>query len=116
MSQENTTTWSAARQERKYRRFNLTCSVHLKSLCGDLDAEVNAVSRNVSVGGLFLDVPLPIPQHSSVSFVLLLRGFPMIRPIELIGEGEIVRVETSRLGAGFGIAVKYTTPITQFER
>ena len=42
-------------------------------------------------------------------------GPPIIRPIELAGEGEVVRVEAGGLEAGFGIAVKSTTPITPFE-
>ncbi len=115
MGQQENTTWSIVRHERKYRRFKLTYPVHLKVLCGELVSEVLAVSRNVSVGGLLLDAPLPIPEHISVNFVLILQGPPMIRPIELAGTGEVVRVEPRGLEAGFGIAVEYTTPIFQFE-
>jgi len=50
-----------------------------------------------------------------VSFVLILRGPPIIHPIELAGEGEVVRVESVGHEPGFGIAVKCTNPITQFE-
>jgi hypothetical protein len=115
MDRQDNTTWSAARQERQYRRFKLTYPVHLKFLCGEVASEADAVSRNVSIGGLLLDAPLLIPQHSSVSFVLILRGPPIIRPIELSCEGEVVRVELGGLEGGFGIAVKYTTLITQSE-
>ena len=115
MYRQQNTTWSTVRHERKYRRFKLTYPVHLKFLSGELASEVDAVSRNVSIGGLLFDAPFPIPEHSSVSFVLILRGPPIIRPIELAGEGEVVRVELGGLETGFGIAVKCTNPITQFE-
>jgi len=115
MDPQDNTTWSTVRHERKYRRFTLAYPVHLKFLCGELVSEVDAVSRNVSIGGLLLDAPLPIPQHSQVGFVLILRGPPMIRPIELAGTGEVVRVEPRGIEGEFGIAVKYTSPITQFE-
>jgi hypothetical protein len=81
----------------------------------ELVSEVDTVSRNVSVGGLFLEAPLPIPEFSSVSFVLILRSRQFDLPIELAGEGEVVRVEPIGPGAGFGIAVKCTSPINQLE-
>jgi len=115
MDRQDNTTCSSARQERKYRRFKLTYPVHVKFRSGELVSEVDAVSRNVSVGGLLIEAPLLIPQYSSVSFVLILRGPPIIRPIELAGEGEVLRVEPSEPEAGFRIAVKYTSPITQLE-
>jgi hypothetical protein len=82
---------------------------------GELISEVDAVSRDVSVGGLFLETPLPIAEFSSVSFVLILRGHQFDLPIELAGEGEVVRVEPIGLEAGFGIAVKCRRPINQLE-
>ena len=115
MSRQDNTTWSTDRQERKYRRFKLRCPVHLTFVSGELASEVDALSRDVSIGGLLLDAPLLIPQNSSLTFVLILRGPPITRPIELAGEGEVVRVEAGGLEARFGIAVKYTSPITQFE-
>ena len=98
-----------------YRRFELRYPVHLTFRSGELVSEVDAFCKNVSVGGLLVDAPLLIPQHTSVSFVMILRGPPIIHPIELVGEGEVVRVEPGGIEPGFGIAVKYTTPITQFE-
>jgi PilZ domain-containing protein len=116
MDRRDNTLGSALRQERKFRRFELRYPVHLRFHSGgEVVFEVDAVSKNVSVGGLLADVPLLIPQHTSVSFVLILRGLPILRPIVLSGEGEVVRVELGGPEAGFGIAVKYTNRITQFE-
>ena len=39
-----------------------------------------------------------------------------VRPIEIPGKGDVVRVEPDGPEAGFGIAVKRTTPIRQIER
>jgi hypothetical protein len=114
MDQPDKTTRSAARQKRKYRRFNLRYPAHVK-VSSELVSEVDTVSRNVSVGGLLLEAPLPIPEFSSVSFVLILRSRQFDLPIELAGEGEVVRVEPIGPEAGFGIAVKCTSPINQLE-
>jgi len=115
MHRQDDTARSTARQERKYRRFKLSCPVHVEFWSGELVSEVDAVSRNVSVGGLLLEAPSPIPPYSSVSFVLILRGRHFSRPIKLAGEGEVVRVEPSCPETGFGIAVKCTNSISQLE-
>jgi len=51
MNRQDNTTPSTARQKRKYRRFKLRYPAHVK-FSGDLVSEVDAVSRDVSVGGL----------------------------------------------------------------
>jgi hypothetical protein len=84
--QDNTAN-STARQERKYRRLKLRYTVHVEFRPSELVSEVDTVSRNVSAGGLLLEAPLLIPQGSSVSFVMILRGSQFVRPIELSGEG-----------------------------
>jgi hypothetical protein len=114
MDPQDNTTRSTAQQKRKYRRFNLRYPAHVK-VSSELVSDVDTVSRNVSVGGLFLEAPLPIPEFSSVSFVLILRGRQFDLPIELAGEGEVVRVEPIGPEAGFGIAVKCTSPMNQLE-
>jgi hypothetical protein len=115
MDREDGTTRSTARQERKYRRFKLRYPVHVEFRSGELVSQVDTVSRNVSAGGLLLESPSLIPQGSSVRFVMILRGSQFVHPIELAGEGEVVRVEPGGPDAGFGIAVKCTSPIRQIE-
>ncbi len=38
-----------------------------------------------------------------------------VGPIQLVGEGEVVRVERHLSGAGFAIAVRCKRPISQLE-
>jgi hypothetical protein len=92
--------------ERKYRRFSLCYPVHVKFHFGDSVSELQAVSKNVSIGGFLLEAASPIPQHCPVSFIMRLHGGPVIRPIQVVGEGEVIRVEPQGPGARFAIAVK----------
>src|ERR1019366_2550230 len=115
MDRQDNTADSTARQERKYRRFKLRYPVHVEFHSSEPVSQVDTISGNVSAGGLLLKAPLLIPQGSSVSFVMILRGSQFVRPIELAGEGEVVRVEPGGPEAGFGIAVKCATPIRQIE-
>jgi PilZ domain len=78
-------------------------------------SELQAMSRNVSLGGLLLEVPSRIPQHSSVSFTLTMQGDRVVRPILLAGEGKVVRVEPEPRRK-FAVAVECSRPITQIER
>ena len=112
---EDNTAHSTTWQERKFRRFNLRYPVHVEFRSSEPVSQADTVSRNVSVGGLLLEAPLLIPQGSSVSFVMILRGSQFAGSIELAGEGEVVRVEPGGSEAGFGIAVKCTSPIRQIE-
>ena len=114
MHPQDNTTLPTAQQKRKYRRFNLRYPAHVK-VSSELVSEVDTVSRNVSVGGLLLEAPLQIPEFSSVSFVLLLRSRQFDLPVELAGEGEVVRVEPIGPEGGFGIAVKCTSPMRKLE-
>jgi hypothetical protein len=102
-------------QERKYRRFNLRYPVHVKFQSGNLLSELDAVSRNVSLGGMLLETASRVPEQASVSFVMTVKGGRIVRPIELAGEGQVVRVETSGTPAGYAIAVQCRNPMTQIE-
>ena len=115
MDRQDNTTRFTARQERKFRPFPLSYPVHVEFRSGELVSELDTVSRDASIGGLLLEAPLPIPQGSSVSFVMILRGSQFVQPIELSGEGDVVRVEPGAPDAGFGIAVKCAGPIRQAE-
>lgn len=101
-------------QGRRYRRFKLKYPVRLLFPTDDGISSVNTFSRDVSIGGLSLRCPVSIPEHSAVSFVMSLRG-RTLRPIELMGEGEVVRVEHGGIEGEFSIAVACRNPITQIE-
>ena len=101
-------------QERRYRRFKLRCPVHLLFRSGELTSEADAVSQDVSIGGLLLNCPILVPEHSAVSFVISLRGW-MLRSVELVGDGKVVRVEPCASNLEFAIAVECDNPITQIE-
>jgi hypothetical protein len=103
------------RQGRKYRRFKLEFPVRLKFKIGSTSAEVEAVSKNLSVGGLLIRSAMPVPQHTAVVFVLSVHGSQSLRPIHLMGAGEIVRVENIEAETSYVIAVKCETPITELE-
>lgn len=105
----------AHQTERRYRRFSLHYPVHLKVRSGDAQSEIDAVSKNVSIGGLLLEATAQIPENCSVSFVLTVQGGHVTRPIRLTGEGEVVRVEPVLSENRFAIAVKCERPIAQIE-
>ena len=103
------------RQERKYPRFKLRYPVRGKFYSGNAISEFDAVSRNVSIGGLLLETASEIPWHSAVSFTMTVQGRGVIHPIRLAGEGEVVRVEPSGPGPWFAIALECKHPIAQME-
>jgi len=102
--------------ERKYRRFNLNYPVRLTFSAGGSISELDAVSRNVSIGGMLLETTSKIPEHSPVRFVMTVQESHMLHAIELAGQGEVVRVEDIGVRPGFAIAVECKDPIAQVER
>ena len=78
-------------------------------------AEVDAVSRNISQGGLLLESACLIPYRTPVELTITMRGRPISRPIKLTGTGEVVRVEPGERAYAFGIAVACSQPMTQME-
>ena len=113
MDPKNTTPRSAAPRERRYRRFDLRYPVHVNFQAGESTRSLEAVSRNVSVGGLLLETSSMIPPRSPVSFVMTLQSLRSARPIELLGEGEVVRA--TAVASGFTIAVECKHPIAHIE-
>lgn len=91
-------------RQRKYLRFRLRYPVRLKIKPPSTLGEFDGVSHNVSIGGLLLETASVIPDHSRVSFIIKITESKLVRPIELEGEGEVVRVE-SRPDKKFRIAV-----------
>ena len=106
---------SSLMQERKYRRFHLQYPVRLKAYSSDSTVEFEAVSRNISIGGLLLESSLMIPQDTAVGFtVTVQRGEPG-RRIQFVGAGKVVRVDPKTAGDMFVIAVECQRPITQID-
>ena len=101
------------RQERKHPRFRLECPVCIRFKADTFGTEVEAVSRDVSLGGILVRSAAMIPEHTPVTFIISVRGEQSIQPIYLEGEGEVIRVKSS--GADFMIAVECKTPITRLE-
>jgi|ERR1017187_2224000 hypothetical protein len=103
------------RRERKFFRFVLECPVFMKYQADNSTIEVQAIIRNVCIGGFLAKSAAMIPEHTKVTFIISLKGDVAARPIYLTGEGEIVRVEKSQVDAAFAIAVECRDPITQLE-
>ena len=101
--------------ERRHRRFSIRYPVQVKFPLGSSLSGLRAVSNNLSIGGVLLEADLPIPQHCDVSFIMTVRDHDVVGSIQLAGEGEVVRVEPHRSGAGFAIAVRCKRPISQLE-
>lgn len=101
--------------KRRHPRFSIRYPVQVKFPPDSALSGLHAVSNNVSMGGMLLEADLPIPQHCDVSFILTVREHHVVGPIQLVGEGEVVRVEPHRSGAGFAIAVRCKRPISRLE-
>jgi hypothetical protein len=100
---------------RKYRRFLVSCPVHVKFHCEHSLYELQAVTRNVSIDGFLIETASPIPQHCSVDFVMTLQGGLVILPLQVAGRGKVMRIEPHGPSAGFAIAVKCKRTITQVQ-
>jgi hypothetical protein len=103
------------RPERKHRRFSVRYPVQVNFPLGNALSGFQAVSNNVSIGGVLLEADVSIPQHCDVSFIMTVPEHHVVGPIQLVGEGEVVRVESHRPGAGFAIAVRCKRPISQLD-
>ena len=102
-------------ERRQHRRFDLQYPVRLRFQLADVPGTINAISKNVAVGGLLLKTAVPIPQHTRVGFVMSIEGGRVPRPIHLVGDGEVIRLEPEPSGAGFAIAVECTQSISELE-
>ena len=95
--------------ERKHPRFALRFPVRLKVSGSGETHELDTMSRNVSLEGVFLEAPTAVAPDSTVEFIMTIRTRPQ-RAIRLKGSGRVVRVERDPSGA-FGVAVQCTRPI-----
>ena len=103
------------RQERKYRRFRVECPVRVKFRAGSFATEVEALSQNVSIGGMLVKSASMIPEDTPVTFILSVQGDDTVHSIYLTGRGKVVRVEISQEDAMFAVAVECKAPIRQLE-
>jgi len=100
---------------RSHRRFELEFPVRLKFQVGSTSSEIETVSKNVSIGGLLVRSVLPVPEDIPINFILSVHGRESLRPVHLLGEGRIVRVESGEVEGTFIIAVKCTALVTQLK-
>jgi PilZ domain len=105
--------WLPDRPGRKYLRFNLKLPVFIKFAVGGPVGELEAITENVSIGGFLVRSTAVIPLHTSISFVITVYGEQAERPIYLVGEGNVVRVERNDRDAMLSIAVKSKMPVMQ---
>ena len=101
--------------ERRHRRFSVRYPVQVKFPLGNAISEIQAVSNNVSLGGVLLETATPIPQHCDVTFTLAVPKHHIVGAVQLAGEGQVVRVESHQSGVGFAIAVKCKRPLSRLE-
>jgi len=101
------------RHGRTHRRFDLQFPVRMRLRSGDTRMEIEGVSKNISIGGLLVRTAFAIPEQTSVSFVISLHGRDAVRPVHLMGEGEVVRlVEYAGI---YLMAVRCSEPIVHLE-
>ncbi len=100
---------------RKHRRFDLQFPVSLSFAANGAPREIDAVSKNVSVGGVLIEADDQVPLRTQVSLMMNVVGPRSRRPVVLLGKGEVVRVESMGPGSGFVIAVECRQPITEIE-
>ncbi|HXM23176.1 MAG TPA: PilZ domain-containing protein [Terriglobales bacterium] len=115
MRKPNCAAQSSPLQKGKHRRFSLQYPVDVKVHSADLIVELDAVSSNISIGGLLLETSFPIPQHTPVSFIVTVRSAQVVRPIQFVGEGKVVRVDPQAAQEVFAIAVECARPITRID-
>jgi hypothetical protein len=98
---------------RKYRRFDLRFPVFLSFPVAGAVQELEACTENVSLGGLLLKTDQDIPLGTPVKLTMELRSFNGGRPVHLLGQGEVVRVEPLGADAGYELAIECRQPITE---
>lgn len=102
-------------KKRRFQRYNLQFPVHLSFPSAGKVRELDGVSRNVSIGGLLLKTADLLPPQTEVSLTIEVKGPRFRRPVRLLGEGQVVRVERSQGEAGFTIAIECKQPIAEIE-
>ena len=102
-------------RQRRHRRFNLQFPVSVSYAARDGVHELNAVSANISIGGVLLKAADAVPPHTQVSLVMEVKGPWSHRPVRLAAKGEVVRVENLGADGGFAIAIQCQQPIMEMK-
>jgi len=102
-------------RERRYRRFDLQFPVLLSFPSSGKVHELRTISSNVSIGGLLLKATDSLSPQTGVSFTIEVKGPLLQRPVRLVGEGQVVRVERLEAGGGFALAIECRHPIAEIE-
>jgi len=100
-------------KERRFRRFNLEIPVSLSFSAEGQTRLLRTKSKNVSIGGLLLRTSDQVPLHTPVNLTMQVQGPLYHRPVQLVGEGEVVRIERSESDSCFAIAIECKHPIKQ---
>jgi hypothetical protein len=106
---------SVGEKARRFRRFNIEYPVMVQYQIGGTNAEVEAVTKNVSIGGILISSAIVIPLHTPIKFRICIRKDKAARCIHLAGEGKVVRVERAENKGEVAIAVECDVPITHLE-
>jgi PilZ domain len=103
-------------QKRKCLRFTMEYPVRIKFQADrSATTEIETFSKNASIRGLLVRSPAAIPLNTPVTFVMTVKSDQSVRPIQLAGEAEIVRVEDDIPGATFLLALHCRKPLIQLE-
>lgn len=102
-------------RERRYRRFNLQFPVRLSFPARGTVREFETISKNVSISGMLLRSNDSLPPRTRVSLTMDVQDPRLRRPVRLLSEGEVVRVERLKSGAGFSVAIECKRPLTEIE-
>jgi PilZ domain len=101
---------SAAKPEcRANPRFPIHFPVYVQFGGNDIVRKIEALTENVSTGGILLQSLEPIPRNSEVEFVISIRNTLM--SLRLKSTGRVVRREEHSSGIGFWIAIQCDRPI-----
>ena len=106
---------SVGEKARRFRRFKIEYPVLVQYQTSGTTAEVEAVTKNVSIGGILISSAIVIPLHTPVSFNICIQKDKRARCIHLAGEGKVVRVERAANKGECAMAVECDVPITHLE-
>ncbi len=112
-SSENSAALHQSQKERKHRRFDLRFPVSLSFPAGGSVRKLEAISENVSIGGLLLKAGDRVPPRTRVNLTMDVKGPRFRNAVRLVAQGRVVRVEALGSAAGFAIAVECQRPITE---
>jgi PilZ domain len=101
--------------KRKYHRFKLHQPVLITFESGESHAELEAVSENVSSGGVLLKCDWIIPLGTVLTLKMNVPGQRALRPLRMVARGETIRVEGNKNDGTFYIAVRFVSPVTRIE-